>query len=569
MKLPTSEPRTFILELRQSLMGSMALRERDCATWDYLFYTGANSGEAAAIANMVPSRIKSMAGNTFSPDRLTFRLEYDQTADDPAIQRGTKTASWLSRELRDAEADLEFGDGVELAYRHGSALGSVNWNGNAFEVTTIPMAAVGVANEYSNSLYIKQPAFMVSYTIPVEEFRRDILKFRGTADVASAFDGKGDNAMEMGEGTRVVLGLNNPIGYNPFSSAFSPAFGGSSAQAGYVSLLPRAPYVPTAGMRMRQVQVDAIWMQKDDGKWATALVIEGSETIGTDQWRNFLAMAPDGHEDPDLAHRHPYFYICPTPVKGSFFGRSAIADFAEGQGFIRRRADDYDRILAKIANPTYVGFGAAITPDIWNQARRDGVNFIQETGPASKIQPFAPEAAAVPQLVTALELGGEWLSEAANSPPVVQGRGERGVRAGAHAETLLTAASVRERRPALRAVRQCGDMGDVALAIARVKCAELIDGGLAHSLEDGFHVYCNGYTASPMFAIEYRQMLDDLLKAGAIGPEEYLELRNPEGEDMLKSALHRRQEREEKVVESLPPEDRAKVLTSVAGGKRR
>lgn len=560
MKLPSENPRSFVLDMRESLMGSMSQREKDAKNWDSLYYTGATMDkDGPAIANVISNIINTEAGNLFSPDRLTFRLEYEYGMDDDTIVKAARAGSFLSRELREADADLEFSDAVLLALRHGAAFGQLTpEEDGGLACDAIQASAVGVLNEKASTLEA-QPAFMVSYTLPVEELAGMLRTLRGTEDIASAFDKRdGDQSLQTNEATKVVLGLNQPIG------------SGSASQAGFVSLLPRPPYIPSANSKGRHIPVDAIWLKRDDGRWATVWVIDGNDTVGTDQWRNFLALGKDGEENKQLAKRHPYFCVNPYPVKGAFFGRSRIADLAEPQNFIRRHTDSLDHILNMQSEPAHIGFGAVQTADLYKQQLRSPGGWVTESGPNAKVQAQAPEMP--PQLIEAIELASEFAAAAANKPPVSQGRGERGVRAGAHAETLLAAASAGERRPALRVVRQCGDMGDLGLDILRVKNAVNLPDGqggefILESIPSDFHVYCNGHTASPLFAMEYRGVVDELLRAGSIGPEEYLDMLNPEGHDMLLSALKKRQKQQQEIVASLPPEDRVKLL-SHAGGKR-
>lgn len=540
-------------------MGSMGQRARDCANWDSLFYAGASvDNDRPAIANIVTARIRQQVGNLWSPDNLTYRLEYELGAEDAVLMQAAQAGSYVSRELRDADADLEFGDGVELALRHGSAFLQLTWDGEEFCADAMQMSCFGVMNEKAKGLYGQdQGAFMVSYSVPMEQFAEVVLKFRGTGEIARAFDNRdGDAASEMNDVTRIVLGLNQPIG--------SP----SGSQAGFINLLPRMPYVPSANSRGRQVSVDAIWMQREDGRWVTVYVIEGNETIGTDVLRNFMAVDEQGHENAELARFHPYIYICPNPVKNQMFGRSSIADIAEAQAFLRRHGLGMDHILEMQEDPAHIGFGAIQTSEVYRNALRTPGGWVTETGPNAKVQPQIPQMPA--QLIPALEIVANWGSDQAGQPPVVQGRGEHGVRASAHADTLLNAASSRERRPALRTVRQAGDMGHLAIEILRVKDAASISDGHGgtfqlESLLSGYHVYCNGHTASPLFAAEYIALADDLLKAGAIGPEEYLQMRNPNGFDMLQNALRKREQQQAATVQSLPPEERVKVLTAHRG----
>lgn len=557
MKLPREGARNFILDIRQSLRGSMGQRAKDSKNWDSIYYAGATvDKQTPAIANIVTHLINTEAGNLFSPDNLTFRLEYELDTTEEILLQARQASSYLSRELRHADADLEFSDAVLLSLRHGCSFGQVVWEGDELCVDVIPMASVGVLNECAKGIYGKdQPAFLVSYSVPVEQMSDMVLKFRGTADIASGFDKtEGDQIGEINEATKVVFGLNQPIGSS------------SVSQAGFVNLLPRPPYIPSSNSRGRQVEIDAIWLQRDDGRWATVYVIDGDKTIGTDQWRNFLAIDKNGNENEELAKRHPYFYVCHAPVKGSIFGRSAIADLAEAQSFIRRHTDELDHILEMQADPAHIGFGAIQTADVYRQQLRAPGGWVTESGPNAKVQAQIPQMP--PELLQAIEVATMWGNAAANKPPVVQGRGEHGVRAGAHADTLMTAASAGERRPANRIVRQAGDMGDLALEILRIKDATSISDGKGgtftlDSLPDGFHVYCNGHTASPLFASEYQQMIDELLKAGAIGPEEYLEMRNPSGLDILRNALKKKEAAQAQFIAQHP-----EAVTKLSSHKR-
>ena len=74
MKLPSENPRGFILQLRETLSGSMGQREKDAQNWRALFYAGATiDQDRPAIANIITSRIRTQAGNLFSPYNLTIR----------------------------------------------------------------------------------------------------------------------------------------------------------------------------------------------------------------------------------------------------------------------------------------------------------------------------------------------------------------------------------------------------------------------------------------------------------------------------------------------------------------
>ncbi|MDE2107347.1 MAG: hypothetical protein KGL39_59675, partial [Patescibacteria group bacterium] len=85
----------------------------------------------------------------------------------------------------------------------------------------------------------------------------------------------------------------------------------------------------------------------------------------------------------------------------------------------------------------------------------------------------------------------------------------------------------------------------------------------AESLPNGFHVYCNGFTASPMFAAEYLNKINELVRVGAIGPEQVLDLINIEGYDLLRNALEKREAAQAKFLQEHP-----EVVTKMASHRR-
>lgn len=533
MKLQSNSPREFIFNLRDTLSGTLSDRTRMCAYWDSQYFCGAPPDvEYPAIVNVVAPPIDTRAGNLFSPDNLSFRLEYDIDAEDPTLLMAQRAASYLSRHIRDSDVDIEFSDAVKLALRHGSAFFQLGWDDEALTADTIPMSCLGVSDEKAKGLH-EQDAILVRYTASADGVREWLAKVRSDI-VIPGMPGEPGTASPISETDRVILGLNQPIG------------GNSSVQAGFVNLMPPRPVKPSEKSILRQVEIDALWIWDTERQnYASVFVIEGRDCVGTDRWRNFFG----------IKGFHPYTYVCPDPVKGYLFGRSAIADLQEPQTFTRKRVQDYDKILEMRARPAHIGFGATQRGEIYQQALDRPGGWITETGPMAKVTAYAPE---MPQeLPGSIAAGMEWAREHAGQPPVVQGRGETGVRAQVHAESLTLAASARERNPALRVQRQCGDMGHLAFEILKAKCADQITDGsggsfLLSSLPSGYHIAANGFSASPLFAAEHRLIATELLKAGAIGAEEFLDMLNVQDADRYRHALKKREAAQAKLMQEHP-----------------
>lgn len=532
MRLPYENPREFVLNLRETLTASMQNRARECAYWDAQFYAGAPPDVLdPAILNVSKGALLTRVGNLFSPDNLSFRIEYDAGTDDPTLQMAARAASFISREVRDAEQDLDFGDGVELALRHGSAFHQLEWDGESLVGDTIPMYACGVGDEQAKDLHA-QDAFLFRYSVPAESLRAWLQRI-GSAIAVPGNASDGGDAHES-EIDRVVFGMVQPIGNN------------SPGQAGFVNLLPRRPQQPPTTSVLRQAEVDAIWIWNDAKQdYASVFVIDGREVVGADRWRNFFGIKGE----------HPYTLICPDRVKNYIFGRSSLADVCETQTFVRKRVQDFDRIIEQQAKPSRVGIGTTAAVEKYRAAQEVPGSFVQESGAMAKLESLAPQMP--PNMTESISAGAEWARDQMGQPPVVQGRGERGVRAQAQIEGMMLAASAPERRPALRLLRQCGDMGHKAQLILAAKSGELISDGrggefLLSSLPNGFHLWANGWSMSPLFALERKATAEALLHAGAIGPEQYLDMLNVPNSDTLRDALQKREAAEAKLIQQHP-----------------
>lgn len=521
MKLPSEAPRTFVMNLRETLTGTMQMRARECAYWDSQFWAGAPPDVLdPAIVNVCRNAVLSRVGNLFSPDNLSYRIEYDTGTDDMTLHMAARAASFISREVRDAEQDIAFGDSVELALRHGSALHQLEWDGSALAGDALPMYALGVGDENAKDLSA-QDAFVVRYNVPVESLRAWLEKVDRFVSIPGAASDGGD--ARASEVDNLVFGLNQPIGNN------------SGSQAGFVNLLPRRPNQPASTSILRQAEVDMLWIWDDVREnYATVAVIDGREIVGVDRWRNFFGIKGE----------HPYTFVCADRVAGYIFGRSSIADLQETQTFVRKRVQDFDRIIEMQADPSYVGIGTTQAVEKYKTAARTPNSFVQETGINAKIQPLAPQ---MPEnMIPAIEFGVTSARDAIGQTPVMQGRGEQGVRAQAQIQGMLMAASAPERRPAQRIARQCGDMGHKALVILGAKSGEVVADGqggefLLSSLPQGFHLWANEWSTSPLFAMERRATAEALLASGAIGPEQFLDMLNVPNSDSLRSALHKRE----------------------------
>ncbi|HEY1414016.1 MAG TPA: hypothetical protein VGF36_17855 [Rhodopila sp.] len=157
-------------------------------------------------------------------------------------------------------------------------------------------------------------------------------------------------------------------------------------------------------------------------------------------------------------------------------------------------------------------------------------------------------------------------------PPVMQGRGESGVRAQAHAETLVRLAGARLRDQALEIERQVEEVAGLGFDLLRAHSPDVLiawikeaDAGLFKNhavdkdlfeapapgmigiqfllgqLDERYKVSVDGHSASPAFSHEARSLAFDLNARGAIGKEALIEMTHPPHADAAIADEERRE----------------------------
>jgi hypothetical protein len=157
--------------------------------------------------------------------------------------------------------------------------------------------------------------------------------------------------------------------------------------------------------------------------------------------------------------------------------------------------------------------------------------------------------------------------------PTIQGRGESGVRAQAHAETLVRTGSPRFKNKALRVERSVEAVGGLMLDVLRARCPDKLAGWikpggdspaaapeawwsrflrppakgmqriefLMHDLPQSCRVKVDSHSSSPAFSHEGRELAFALAKDGAIGAADLIALTHPPHEESLMLAAETRE----------------------------
>jgi hypothetical protein len=250
------------------------------------------------------------------------------------------------------------------------------------------------------------------------------------------------------------------------------------------------------------------------------------------------------------------------------------------QASLNQRLNGISLMLRMEEKPPWVFTGTTgINQTILSRLNKPG-GYLVENSPNAKAQPMKPEISK--DLWVSLHEIEQMFDQVGGFAPVLQGRGESGVRAQGHAETLVRTASPRFKDRALAVERQVEELGGLCLDLLRARWVKPLVAWTppgAQSLETAippmnqleeppvpgskpveflFHqlpeckVSVDSHSSSPAFSQENRELAFALAKAGAVGPEQLVELTHPPHESSIITDIERREAQKAEMVRQHP-----------------
>jgi len=201
-------------------------------------------------------------------------------------------------------------------------------------------------------------------------------------------------------------------------------------------------------------------------------------------------------------------------------------------------------------------------------------------GPNSKIEDLTPKFP--DQLLPMVK----WLMETINVvlgfPPIMQGQGEPGVRAGSHANTLMKTASPDLRDRSLLVESQCAAAADLTLTLMELKDERRYwtkadnpvkdieeTSFLLTDLPDDWRVTVDSHSSSPIFADENTQLVFAANSRGIVDGEYVINNTQLPNKETAIQAFRKHQEQEQQKFQMLlknDPEAAYKLLAGKGGG---
>lgn len=597
MKIPKRNIGPWSREIIDACSASLTERVQRGAVYRSMYLTGDENGSPQTY-NKTLTHIEKLSANIYSPPDLRFSITAPEEAGPEERAKASRASKELNSQVRGADIDLNLADAMDWSLVKGKTFLKVLWNSAHKRVDSwlVQPEMMGVLREDVNDLDKQEAFFQSTYLLP-QQFKRLVEDHPDERELLRKVDKYITPTKDGGGPDRdtvlkqVVIG-----GTNPFQIAGQNT---SQSSRGIVNWLSGPAPIWSPKTLAEIIRLDELWVWDDSRHdWITIQLV-GNDCVveGKGVQRNLLSTDPQNpksgqDEDNPLFGQHPYCEICIHPLHGYFWGYSELIPTGLAQKTLNARVDGINKLLRKQEDPPKFITGASQNEVAISRLSKPG-GWMTDANPNAKVTELKPE---IPQgLYESMHEAVGIFDEQADSPPVMQGKGESGVRAQGHAETLVRMSSPRLKRRALRGEKQVSKVGSLTFMILQAKNDKKYltyipqdEAGIQASLppsdplaqppapkmkplefrlgdvHEDCKVSVDSHSSSPVFANDARELIFALVKMGAIDQERAVELLHPPMEDELVADIQRRKMQQAELLKQHP-----ELLDKIGGGKKK
>lgn len=562
MRIPRNRRLTqFVRETASQCMSSRQDRINRGVFYQNYVDTGSADPATPAMYNKLFISLDDLESLLFSPVSLRFHIGDPDIPNVVNEAKGRAAATRIRNFYRQCDCDSMISQAVNLGLIRGKGLIKQGFTNKEMRCSLVQPEDFGVLRENHNKLDEDMGAFSHSMLITMSQF--DAL-VEGRPDRAELTKKARSYTREsVGSLTDTRSSAMNIVvgGLYPLQAAGN---GPGNPTRGLVDWMgsPRSQLAPAVEQSL--IEMDEVWIWDDErDDWATFqiigndLLIMGKETI-----QNALAFDPRTLQSaPYLKGVHPYSTFCPNPVPTYFWGASEVQRLVFLQEAINARLKGTNKMLRMQEDPTtkFTG-GTGVNQLALSKYKKPGGHYV-DLSPNAKIE---KDVTQIPQdLWVSLHEYERMFDEMMGLPPLAKGHGEKGVRSGAHADTLIRMFSPRFKDRALLIERDVEHCGSLTLDLARAHIDKKLlawvpkdQAGLEDvsspeeaallippaeglvpvaftfaDLPDDVTLTVDEHSSSPAFSAEAKALVFDLLKSGMMSPieaVEHLDVTDPE-----------------------------------------
>lgn len=507
----------FTTDLVEQCRVSVGMRAAYCRLMNAIAETGRYDGTKSLI-NLLYKHLTRTAAHLFSPVELKFSVDFDRAYPKNYLDRAQVVAKILTRSWERNSTDTLFGRGVFESLKYGACV-LKQWAQQEGKKKSINYYAklvmpwqFGVYNESENDI-TRQAAVCETTVITLPEVWRRIWHLPNAEKIFKRIKSHAKKGDSMGDSQSFFHQVLSTSQIN------TGVQGMTSPVPGGIVQLNNDPNYSIMGPTVAAdtVQVHELWVQ-DDEDYTTIIMIEPDIIVApTHKKSNLLG----------IEGQQPYRLIQANEVTNWFWGRSELVDLIEPQALLSTWADDLKRLFGLQIDKILAFTGeAGLTDELYAQFRGAGYMNLPQGGDIKDITPPMPSDG-----LAMLKFCIDIVNDLGGFPATMRGEGESGVRAGAHASTLLKTGSPTLRDRSLLVERQCAVAADLTLAIKEAKddstywtnasTVQTVQESsfLLTDLPDDWRVTVDSHSSSPIFSEENTQLIMTSHKEGIVTPE--------------------------------------------------
>ena len=570
IEVPTDKKELLALanELVETCTVSAGTRAAYYRVLNTIAETGRYDGNKSLI-NMLNAHLARAAAHIYSPVEIKFSVDYEHPRPKRDLDRAGEAARAVTRMWERNNTDMTFGRGVYEGLKYGAAVLKQWTEVEGSKETPVYRDKLvmpwqfGVYREDENRID-QQEALCETITMTMPEVWRRI---HHMPNAQKLYDRIKTHA-KKGE----VSSDPSSFFHNVLSSSQLNTSGTSQGpMAGGILQINGDPNYSTMGpvIGADVVQMYEIWV-KDEDDYTTIQMISPDIIISPlFKKANLLIKG---------SNQQPYRLIQPNETTNWFWGRSELVDLIEPQGLLSTTCDDLKRLMGLQVDKLLGFIGeSGMTDELYGQMRQGGWTSLPQGGDIKDITPKIP-----PEIMPYLKFLIETINTLSGFPPIMQGQGEQGVRAGSHANTLMKTASPTLRDRSLLVERQCAAAADLTLSLMEAKDPEFYwvkaddplkdpeeTKFLLADLPEDWRVNVDSHSSSPIFADDNTQLVWQAHKSGIVTSEYVLDQMPFPNKSMAKVQLREKEAKQAQFMQNLMkqnPEAGEKLLLKQAGG---
>ncbi len=568
----TQELITFAVDLIEKCRVSQANRAAYYRLLNAIAETGRPDNGGKAMINMMNAHLERTAAHLFSPIELKFDIDFDNVYPGDVMQKGKVFAKHVTRHWERTGTDTLFGRGVYEALKYGGCF-MKQWAGAGDKIKLERRLVMpwnfGVYREDQNGLE-DQEAMVETSLLTMPEVWGRIWNLPHADRLYAQIKAASSTNQSMSQPDSFfhsVLSSSQLNTNTGLQAATRPISGG------IVQVSSDANQIMGPSVAAETVLFHELWV-KAENDYVTIQIVDPNILVTVFKLTNLLI--------PN-SQLQPYRIIQANEVSNWLWGRSELIDLIEPQGWLTSMTEDARRLLGLQVDKFLGLIGeSGMTDETYAMARMSG---FMNMPPGSSINDLTPKFP--PELLPMIKFALEMINTLGSFPEIMQGKGESGVRAGVHANTLLKTASPTLRDRSLVVERQCASHADLTASLMEAKDSNFYwtkadkptdieeTKFLFSQLPDDWRITVDSHSSSPIFMDESSQLIFQGAKQGYVDGEYVIDNMPFPAKEGAKEAYKRKQaaaaeERKQMLsVLQKDPEELAKAAVKmVSGGKR-